>query len=167
MSWKDEHGSKRPEDYCDPYTYRMNHLWKAYPKEEGEVGGMNLISFFVKKSRGQAYDISGVVFQPKEFDFTLKMETQKVIDLINEKTYTKKVTKGRRRTVRKEFLEMPEYETYSWIALREYCLQAFKEGSKYCLLSPKEYSMLQPTLSKKEQKKRDVDKALRNNFISY
>ncbi len=167
MSWKTEHGGKRPEDYCDPYTYRMNHLWKAYPKEDGEVGGMNLISFFVKKDRGQTYDISGEVFQPKEFDFTIKMETQKVIDLINDKTYTRKVSRGRRRTPRKEFLEMPEYETYLWVSLREYVLQAFKEGSKYCLLNAKEFSIIQPTLSKKEQKKRDVDKTLRGRLMSY
>ena len=161
MTWKDEHFGKRPADYSSSYEYRRNHQWKCYPNEDD--GYTKVISYLTPKLRGQQYDVRGVVFEPPESHFTVMYDLTKAMSQVMDKIFTKKLTKGRRITMRKEFLDMPEYDTYTWVALLDYLRQCKREGSKSCLLSRKEVAILQPVLTKKQER----DKRLNKQMINY
>lgn len=177
----------RPEEYPDSYAYRINHQWKCLDLDEGYA---EVVSRFcpvtpdwvtfpadwvddfkkagsAKTSKGKPIPITGKVFTPPESDFEVMYDLDKAMSLVVDKLFTKKFTRGVRCTPRKEFLEMKEYETYMWISLLDYLRQCKRENSNKCLLSRKEIAILQPTLTKKEEKKRSINKALRDNFISY
>ncbi len=170
----------RPEEYSDGYAYRRSHLWKCLDLDDGYA---NVISFFCPTTPDHVtfppawrdtYNkgkpdkpVTGKVFVPKEFEHDVEFCAKRAIDMLTDKIYTSKLTKGRRRTLRKSFEGELDKSQYDWIALTNYLRQAFLEGSKKVILSRKEIAMLQPTLTKKEEKKRSIDKALRDNFISY
>lgn len=170
----------RPEEYSDSYAYRINHMWKCLDLDEGYA---DVVSFFCPTTpdyvtfpsewrdtynKGKPTKrVTGKVFTPPESDFEVMYDLDKAMSLVVDKLFTKKVTRGVRCTPRKGFLEMKEYETYVWISLLDYLRQCKRENSNKCLLSRKEIAILQPTLTKKEEKKRSINKALRDNFISY
>lgn len=120
-------------------------------------------SFFVKKSHGQKFDIDGRVFIPEEARHEIELETSEVFNKVIDKIFTKQLTKGKRQTPRKEFLEMQPYEVYSWIALMNYVRQSFVDGEEKVLLSRKEFAMIQPKESKKAKLKRET----RNIGVQY
>ena len=140
---------KRTEDYDNPYEYRRENLWKVYPKEEGDDKYANIISYFVKKDRGQTYDINGIV---SEKQYEILYDVDKAITLLTNKLFTTKLTRGRRVTYRKDFLESCERQSYEWLALMHYLKQAKRDGANKVLLSRQEFAMIQPTKQKRKKK---------------
>lgn len=146
------------------YEDREKGIWKEMcTNDEGDVNKHKVYSYFFKQDRGQRVTITSKVFQPPEQDFTILYDLGKAMGQVVDKIFTTKLTKGRRVTMRKDFLDMPPYDTYTWISLLEYLRQCRKEGHTKCLLSKKEYSMIQPKLTKKQER----DKRLSKNLMSY
>ena len=160
MGWKEEHQNRKPEDYETPYEYRKAHLWKAYDKEEGETGGMKLISYFDSPSeiRKMVKGVTGKIMVIAPPNYSIKVNTKEAGKLLTDKMYTaKKDKKGRRVILRTEFLEMKQYETYDWIVLMNYLRDAIKSDCEFVMLTPKEFAIIQPKLTKKQELNRKVN----------
>lgn len=142
------------------YEQRHKKLWGMYTDEHSQG---NPISYFVKKDRGQKFDITGKVFVPKEYEQNIKYDSKKAFDMLMDRLYTKKLTKGRRITLRQSFLEEMEKSTYYWAGLMHYLRQAYSEDVEWVLLSKKEIAMLQPPKTKKQLREDRLNKKL----ISY
>jgi hypothetical protein len=138
------------------YDRRHKKLWGMYTDEYSEG---NPISFFVKKSRGQKFDITGKVFVPKEHLPEIIYDCEKAFDMITERLYTKSGKKQLRKTMYEEL----ERDAYAWIVLINYLRQCYLEGDQKCLLSKKEIAMISKPLTKKQKR----DKRLNKNFIGY
>ena len=138
---------------CVSYFCPENPDWETFPKE------------WVKdyKEGRPRKPVTGVEFKPPESDFTILYDLDKAMGQVVDRIFTKQVTRSRRITMRKEFLDMPPYDTYTWISLLEYLKQCRREGHQKCLLSKKEWGMLQPPKTKKQQR----DDRLQRNMISY
>ncbi|CAH9014626.1 conserved hypothetical protein [Vibrio phage 424E50-1] len=168
---EEELDPRSKDSYPDLYQWRHNNLWQdagGYNDEGVKVQGYT-ISYWVPKTRGQSYDItSWKVFKPPVYDFEVLMDTKKAMSLLVDRIFTGTRTvcsdgKKRRITPRKEFLAMKEYEQYDYIAIMEYLKQCTKEGSKKCLLSKKEASIIAKPVTKKEAIKRRMAR----NVIGY
>ncbi len=168
---EEELDPRSKDSYPDLYQWRHNNLWQdagGYNDEGVKVKGYT-VSYWLPKTRGQSYDIaSWNVFKPPVYDFEVLMDTKKVMSLLVDKLFTKAKTecrdgKKRRITPRKEFLEMKEYDKYSWISLLDYVRQAKRENAKQVLLSKKEIAMISKPVTKKEAVKRRMAK----NVIGY
>ena len=155
--WKlqtlDNTSKEDPKGLCVSYFCPENPDWETFPKA------------WVKdyKEGRPRKPVTGVEFKPPESDFTILYDLDKAMSQVVDKIYTKQVTRGRRTTMRKEFLDMPTYDTYTWISLLEYLRQCKRESHQKCLLSKKEWGMLQPPKTKKQQR----DARLQRNLISY
>ncbi len=139
------------------YEERHRKLWGMYTDDYSKG---NPISFFVKKDRAQLHDITGKVYTPNEFKQDIKYDAKVAFDLLVERLYTKKLTKGMRITPRQSFLEEMKKSTYDWAGLIHYLRQAYSENSKWVLLSRKEVAMLQPRLTKRQERDRRLEKKL-------
>ncbi|CAL9979558.1 hypothetical protein VPHF99_0241 [Vibrio phage F99] len=142
-----------PKGLCVSYFCPDNPDWETFPK--GWVKDY-------KEGRPRK-PVTGVEFKPPESDFTILYDLDKAMSQMTDKVFTSKLTRGRRVTARKEFLDMKPYEQYDYIALMEYIRQCIREGSKKCLLSKREWGMLQPPKTKKQQR----DDRLQRSLISY
>lgn len=156
--WKlqtlDNTSKEEPKGLCVSYFCPENPDWETFPKE------------WVKdyKEGRPRKPVTGVEFKPPESDFTILYDLDKAMGQVVDKIFTKQVTRNRRTTMRKDFLDMPAYDTYTWISLLDYLRQCKREGNySKCLLSKKEWSMLQPPKTKKQQR----DDRLQRNMISY
>ncbi|CAM0063423.1 hypothetical protein VPHK460_0251 [Vibrio phage K460] len=139
---------------CVSYFCPENPDWETFPKE------------WVKdyKEGRPRKPVTRVEFKPPESDFTILYDLDKAINQMTDKVFTSKLTRGRRVTTRKEFLDMKPYEQYDYIALMEYLRQCKREGGyNKCLLSKKEWGMIQPKLTKKQER----DKRLSKNLMMY
>ena len=138
---------------CVSYFCPENPDWETFPKE------------WVKdyKEGRPRKPVTGVEFKPPESDFTILYDLNKAMSQVVDRIFTKQVTGGRRVTMRKDFLDMPVYDTYTWISLLDYLRASYREGEDTVLLSRKEVAMLQPPKTKKQQR----DERLNKNFISY
>lgn len=138
---------------CVSYFCPENPDWETFPKE------------WVKdyKEGRPRKPVTGVEYVPKQFNHDIRYDSKKAFDLLVDRLYTKKLTKGRRITLRQSFLEEMERSTYDWAGLIHYLRQAFTEDSKWVLLSLKEIAMLQPPKTKKQRR----DDRLQRNMISY
>lgn len=118
--------------------------WRSYED------GAKVVSYFIPKSRNNV-DIktTGVkipVNRPqsvceKPYDLTL------VIRLMKDKMFTKKLTRTpsgtkKRLTPRRSFLDMKEYDKYTWISLMEEVRYCSRNGEDVILLSKDEISLL-------------------------
>ena len=168
---EEELDPRSKDSYPDLYQWRHNNLWQdagGYNDEGVKVKGYT-ISYWLPKTRGQSYDIaSWNVFKPPVYDFEVLMDTKKAMSLVTDRIFTTTRTmcsdgKKRRITPRKEFLEMKEYDKYSWISLLDYIRQALRENAKQVLLSKKEYSLIAKPVTKKEAVKRRMAR----NVIGY
>lgn len=146
------------------YEDREKKIWvEMTTRDEGDENNHKVYSYFKKQDKGQRVTIKSKVFCPPESDFTILYDLDKAIALVQDKIFTKKLTRGRRVTMRKDFLDMPPYETYTWLSLMDYLKQCKREGSKKCLLSKKEVAMIMPTLTKKQER----DKRLNQKLMTY
>ncbi|AGN51674.1 hypothetical protein VPLG_00235 [Vibrio phage eugene 12A10] len=95
---------------CVSYFCPENPDWETFPKE------------WVKdyKEGRPRKPVTGVEFKPPESDFTTLYDLDKAMSQVVDKIFTEQVTGGRRTTMRKGFLDMPAYDTYTWISLLEY-----------------------------------------------
>lgn len=142
------------------YENRSKDIWKELcTNDEGDHNNHQVISFFVKKSHGQRYDIDGTVFIPKEHLPELILDAEKCFDMIADRLYVK----GKRKQLRKSMYEELERNQYDWAALIHYLREAFLGGNTKVLLSRKELAMLQKPLTKKQER----DKRLSKNLMSY
>lgn len=119
----------------------------------------NPISFFVKKDRGQKFDIDGKVFVPREYLPEIIYDAEKAFDMVTTRLYTK----SGKKQLRKNMYEELERDSYAWIALINYLRQMYLEGEEFVYLSRKEIAML--TLPKTEKQKREY--RLSKNLIGY
>lgn len=140
------------------YTGREKRIWGEMCRED-DPNNHKVISFFVKKDHGQKFDIDGTVFIPKEHLPEIILDAQKCFGMISDRLYVK----GKRKQLRKAVYEELERDSYSWAALLHYLIQAYREESPKVLLSKKEWAMLQPKLTKKQER----DKRLSKGFMSY
>ena len=138
---------------CISYFCRENPDWETFPEDWVKT---------YKEGRPRK-PITGVTFKPPENDFTILYDVSKATSQLQDKIFTKKLTKGRRVTMREGFLEMKSYEQYDYIVLMEYLRQCIREDSKKCLLSKREWFILQPPLTKKQER----DKRLQKRVINY
>ncbi len=163
-NWKEEHQGRRPEEYETDYEYRRYHLWKAYPKDECDFGMKTICylkppSFYKKLCKG----VKNKVYSSPELRFTIELELSKVVEMVVDRMFTEKLTKGRRITERKSFLNMEEYDKVHWAGLLEYLRSESRSGSSKVLLNNKEYSLIAKPVTKKEAVKRRMAK----NVIGY
>lgn len=129
----------------DLYQWRQDNLWRddgGYNSEGIKVSGQQ-ISFFVPKSHGQKFDIDGTIKSVPETNFDKKVPVSWAMERIVEILFTKKKTKGRRRTLRKDVEELKQYQVYDLSSLCCYATQSHREGCEYMLLSWQEVRLLE------------------------
>ena len=137
--------SSKREDYENDYEYRRYNLWKTV-KEEDDLGYPNIISFFCKRKNGQKEN-SYVEYKPSIERYDKSYDINLVIALMKNKMLLKEATRlpsGNKKRVkmRKSFLEMKEYEKYTWISLQESVRYAVRNGEDTILLSNKEIRLI-------------------------
>lgn len=167
--WSEEHGNRRPEDYETPYEYRRHHLWKAYEDGMNVISYLQPPSFYRKLCRG----VKKTVYQPPEQRFKILYEVDKALGQMQDLLFTKALTKTRsgkkvRKTLRKDIANRHwgQYDVYDHMALMHYLRQCKKEGAKKCLLSPKEFAILNPE-TKKQKREREINTTLKRKLIDY
>lgn len=123
---------------CDQrYEERHNALWKLMcTNDEGDDNTHKVISYFVKKSHGQSYDITGKVYQPKDADFVKLVNAEWVLYQWGNVIHTKK------GEIRKKYVDKILSMSDTYLALSHYIDQVKSEGTKNALLSWKEYYLL-------------------------
>ncbi len=115
-------------------TYEEKHeklrkdLWS--PDDEHPV---RVVSFFCKRKSNEP-EITGKVFKAHETQFELVCDVSKVIALLNAKMRYKRSWK--------------EHEVYDYGVLLDYLTYCQDGGYKKCLLSKKEWAILQPNKKK-------------------
>ncbi|CAM0070401.1 hypothetical protein VPHK354_0209 [Vibrio phage K354] len=155
--WKlqtlDNSSKEDSKGLCVSYFCPENPDWETFPKE------------WVKdyKEGRPNKPVTGTVYVPKKFKQDIQYDSKKAFDLLMDRLYTKKLTKGRRITLRQSFLEEVQKSTYDWAGLMHYLRQAYAEDSKWVLLSRKEIAMLQPPKTQKQLR----EERLQRNLISY
>lgn len=155
------------------YEIRHRKLWGLMGGDSDPDNMPVVISYFHKRANSSPAIYSYNVFTPPETQFKVLYEVDKALAQMQDKLFTKKLTKLRsgrkiRNTLRKDISEhnwTPD-QTYDYFALMHYLRQCKKEGAKKCLLSGKEYAILNPE-TKKEKRKRQVNTALRRKIIDY
>lgn len=157
---------KQRQDYPNKIEWFRENGWKSYED------CADVVTFWCKKSHGQKYDINGKVFKPPETHFDKVCKVNDAMALLQDKLFTKRLTrtssgKKVRSTYSKVFLDTPECLYYDYLALMHYFRQVVAEGKETCILSYKEWVMLQPVETKKAKKKREQDKVLRSKLVNY
>ncbi len=117
------------------YENKRENLWKEFESYEDDVKikGKH-INYFVKRNNNEA-SCSGVVMSVPETHYELLCDISKVNTWLKKKVAQRRFWKP--------------YELYTYGALIHYVEQCEKENSKKCLLSKKEFAMLQPKRKKK------------------
>lgn len=132
--------------YDNLYDFRDDWIWSDI-KDDDDIGYPKVISFFCKRLNNQP-EISGKVMQIREEVFDKVFDTKTVVRMITNVMFTKKLTKlksgkKKRLTPTKKFLDTPEYDHYSWVALIETVRYAVLNDEDTVLLSNKELKLLQ------------------------
>ncbi|AGH32250.1 hypothetical protein VPHG_00187 [Vibrio phage 11895-B1] len=148
----------------EQYESKKKGIWKEMcTNDDGDDNKHHVFSYFLKQDLNQKISITSKVHRPKDFDFDITFPAQKAFDMLTDKIFTSKVTKGRRRTQRKAFSDEVMSSQYDWMALIHYLREAYLEGLDEVLLSKKEIAMLAPNKTKKELLTQRVSK----NSIGY
>lgn len=140
------------------YEDREKRIWGEMCCDDDD-NNHKVISYFVKKSHGQPYDIDGTVFTPKEWEHDIVLDAKKAFDMVSDRLYTK----SGRKKLRKAMYEELEKNSYEWEGLLHYLRQAYQEGATKVLLSRKEIAMISKPLTKKQER----DKRLSKNLMTY
>lgn len=118
------------------YEERDGKLWKLMcTRDEGDNNSHKVMSYFVKKSHGQKFDITGKVK-------VITTDYKKVVNLDWVLYQLKTVIYTKKGDLRKKFVDGPAYEHYNLASLLHYIDQATSEGTSNVILSWKEYFFL-------------------------
>ena len=133
------------QEYENSYERRRDLLWRDI-KDQDDLGYPNIISFFCKRKQGQKEN-SYVEYKPSIERYDKSYDINLVIALMKNKMLLKEATRlpsgsKKRVKMRKSFLEMKEYEKYTWISLQESVRYAVRNGEETILLSNKEIKIL-------------------------
>lgn len=124
------------------YEQFREHGWKSYDD------CAKVFSFFRKtKPNEPLVDLSLKTLPSKWEQPTIKCSLELVIHLMRETMFTKRVStvNGRkiRKTYRKKFLDMKEYDIYTWVSLIEDVRFASRNNENFIYLSPKEKKLIE------------------------
>lgn len=138
--------SLNKEDYENMYEYRRQWLC-VFEKDDGMEQYPLSVSFFCKRLNNQP-EITGKVMELREEVFDKVYDTNTVVRMMTNKMFTKKLTKlkngkKKRVTYLKSFLDMEEYDKYSWISLIETVRYAVLNDEDVVYLRQKEIKLLQ------------------------
>ncbi|QVV97566.1 hypothetical protein 2017DRC106_0825 [Vibrio phage ICP1] len=119
------------------YIDREKLIWKLMcTNDEGDDNSHKVISYFVKKSRGQTIDITGKVYQPKKVEFVKLVNSAWALAQWDDVIHTKK------GDIRKKYVDKVLSMSDTYLALGHYLEQVRCEGTKNALLSWQEFYLL-------------------------
>lgn len=119
------------------YIDREKLIWKLMcTNDEGDDNSHKVISYFVKKSRGQTIDITGKVYQPKKVEFVKLVNSAWALVQWDDVIHTKK------GDIRKKYVDKVLSMSDTYLALGHYLEQVRCEGTKNALLSWQEFYLL-------------------------
>jgi len=143
--------SKLKEDYESMYEYRRQWL-SCFEKDSDMDYYPKSYSFFVKSGRTP---VSGKIAQIKPPEYKATMNIMDAFKAVEELMTTKKLTKGRRNTLKASMKELTQWESYDLIALLSYLREEYQVfGNRgEVTLSWKEFFYLKNGTMKQNKKK--------------
>ena len=124
------------------YEDKAKKLYGLMKRDEPEEYQPLVISYFVKRNSNEP-EIKGIVKQLTPVNYDIIVDTKWVMEKIQDILFTKRVTKGRRITLRKDVETLKPYQVYNLSSLCHYARQAHSEGCKSMILSWQEKKMLE------------------------
>jgi len=144
---------KARENYDNEYEWRRDTLHREiYDMDDIEGQYPNIVSFFVKSGRTP---VSGKIAQVKPTEYKATMNIMDAFKAVEELMTTKKLTKGRRNTLKASMKELTQWESYDLIALLSYLREEYQVfGNRgEVTLSWKEFFYLKNGTMKQNKKK--------------
>jgi len=144
---------KAREEYENEYEWRRDTLHREiYDRDDIEGQYPNIISFFVKSGRTP---VSGEIAQVKPTEYKATMNIMDAFKAVEELMTTKKLTKGRRNTLKASMKDLTQWESYDLIALLSYLREEYQVfGNRGDVqLSWKEFFILKEGTMKQNKKK--------------
>ena len=142
--------TKTRDDYQDLYSFRAETLWKEV-SDPDDLTYPKVISFFCKQN---GFPVSGKEAKVKETTYPIEMPIKEAFILIQDLMMTKKLTKGKRETLRGSMERLQPHETYLLGCLLNHLREAYMDSEESVLLTYKEYYLLKEGGFNKKNKKK-------------
>ena len=141
--------TKTREDYPDLYSYRAENLWKEV-SDHDDLTYPKVISFFCRQN---GFPVSGVEAKIKETTYPIEMPVKEAFILVQNLMVTKKLTKGKRETLRSSMGSLKPHEEYLLGCLLNHLRELHMDGEVSVLLTYQEYYLLKNGGFSKPKKK--------------
>ena len=132
--------SLNKEDYDNLYEYRRQWL-SAFEKDPEMDYYPKSYSFFCKQGKTPVTAKTTPLIN-KEVDYPVTMNIKEAFKKIEDVFVTKKLTKGRRTTLRASMDSLKPHEEYLLISLLTYLREAYMDAENEVLLSYQEFYLL-------------------------
>lgn len=142
--------AKTREDYPDLYSFRAENLWKEV-SDPDDLAYPKVISFFCKQ---EGFPVSGKEAKIKETTYPIEMPIREAFVLIQDLMVTKKLTKGKRETLRSSMSCLKPHEIHLLGCLLNHLREAYMDSEGSVLLTYAEYYLLKDGGFKKPKNKK-------------